>query len=84
MASFAQLDENNVVLNVIKISNEDVIDENGIEREELGVQKCKEILGEDTKWVQTWFGTNPKRVRPATVGGSYLPGVDVFVAKKTI
>jgi len=82
MASFAQLDENNKVLNVIKVSNEDVIDENGIEREELGIQKCKELVGEGTKWVQTWFGPNPKRVRPARVGGLYLPGVDAFVDKK--
>lgn len=80
MASFAQLDENNTVINVIKIENNDeIIDQNGNESEELGIQKCKTLFGENTNWIQTWFGNPPeKRYRPAIVGGLYLPEHDVF------
>lgn len=83
MASFAQLDENNNILSIIKISNDEISDENGNEIEELGIKKCKELFGEDSNWVQTWFG-NPvsKRYRTAAVGGLYIPEHDVFVWPK--
>ena len=53
MAHFAQLDENNIVLQVNVISNGDILDENGNESEEMGIQLCKDLVGQDTKWVQT-------------------------------
>lgn len=83
MASFAQLDENNTVLGVFKISNDEILDENGNESEELGIQKCKELFGEDLNFVQTWYGNPPeKRYRLAAVGGLYLPEHDVFALSK--
>ena len=53
MAHFAQLDENNVVINVIVIHNNDILDENGNESEEVGIKFLKSIFGEATRWVQT-------------------------------
>jgi hypothetical protein len=80
MASFAELDENNIVINVIKISNDEILDENGNESEELGIQKCKQLFGEDKKWVQTWFSSPPpKRHRTAIIGGFYNEKNDVFM-----
>jgi len=37
MAHFAQLDENNVVTQVIVVSNNELLDASGVEREEMGI-----------------------------------------------
>ena len=44
MAHFAQLDENNVVTNVIVVSNDDTSDNNGVESENIGVAFCQSLL----------------------------------------
>lgn len=44
MAHFAQIDENNVVTQVIVVSNDDCSDVNGNEVEEIGVAFCKKLL----------------------------------------
>jgi hypothetical protein len=82
MANFAQLDEDNKVINVIVISNDEILDENGDESEELGIAKCKEILGQDTNWVQTSYNNNV-RGRYAQIGGYYLPKEGVFTPRKS-
>jgi hypothetical protein len=61
MAHFAELDSNNMVLRVIVISNEDILDEQGREREALGIQFCKNLYGQDTEWVQTSYNRNFRR-----------------------
>lgn len=78
MAHFAQLDENNVVLQVIVINNDVIVDENGIEREQLGIDFCKSLYGEDTKWIQTSY--NGKiRFRYASIGYTYNDILNAFV-----
>ena len=83
MASFAELDENNKVINVIKISNQEVLDENGNESEEVGIQRCKELFG-DKKFIQTFFGDTetPRRGNPAKVRGYYIESLDAFTTRK--
>jgi len=83
MASFAQLDDNNVVINVIKIPNDgDILDENGNESEALGIAKCKLLFGgNDSNWKQTFFGDNPRRYRLASIGCLYDPQHDIFTQK---
>lgn len=78
MAHFAQLDENNVVTQVIVVSNEDTSDSNGVEVEEIGVAFCKKLLGADTNWKQTSYNNNT-RVRYAGIGYSYDEELDAFV-----
>lgn len=78
MAHFAQLDENNVVLQVIVISNDDVLDENGNESEEIGIQFCKNLLGQDTKWTQTSYNSNFKH-KYAGIGDYYDEVHQVFI-----
>ena len=80
MASFAQLDENNKVLNIIKI--DDSLDGEGNESEALGIVKCQTIFGSGTTWKQTWFGENPQRFRVAEVGGYYNETHNVFTSPK--
>lgn len=77
MAHFAQLDENNIVLNVIVVANEDILDENGNESEQLGVLFCKKLCGEDTRWVQTSYSGNI-RFRFAGIGTVYSEQYDAF------
>jgi len=50
MASFAQLDENNVVINTIAVADSDTTNEQGVEDEATGIQFCKNLLGQDTIW----------------------------------
>jgi hypothetical protein len=78
MAHFAQLDENNVVTQVIVVSN-DVVTENGVESEVLGVQFCENVFG--GRWKQTSYnGTIRKNY--AGVGYVYRADIDAFVAPK--
>ena len=78
MAHFAQLDKNNTVINIIVVNNEDIIDENGNESEELGIQLCKSLFEEDTYWAQTSYNHN-FRGNYAVIGGSYLKDKDIFI-----
>ena len=58
MAHFAQLDSNNVVTQVIVVSNDDTSDSNGVETESIGVAFCQKLLGADTNWKQTSYNGN--------------------------
>ena len=79
MAHFAKLDENNIVTQVIVVSNEDTSDVNGVEAEEIGIVFCKKIFGNDTNWKQTSYNGN-MRVRYAGIGYSYNAELDAFIA----
>ena len=81
MAHFAELDENNVVKQVIVVSNNDTHDVNGIENEELGVAFCKRLFGLNTNWKQTSYNGNI-RVRYAGIGYTYNPTLDAFIPPK--
>ena len=81
MAHFAQLNENNEVINVIVVGNDDCLDENGQESEQKGIEFCKSILGPNTKWVQTSYNNNI-RVRYAGIGMTYDKTLDAFIPPK--
>lgn len=81
MAHFAQLDENNVVINVIRIADEDCLDENGNESEAVGITFCKNVFGEDTRWVQTSYNKNFRKIY-AGIGHTYDPSKDAFIPEK--
>lgn len=78
MAHFAQLNEQNEVLRVIVVGNAECSDENGNEVEQLGIDYCKSILGQHTRWVQTSYNNN-FRGTYAGIGYSYDEENDVFV-----
>ena len=77
MAHFAELDTNNIVLRVVVISNDDLLDENGIEQEALGIAVCKQIFGGDTKWKQTSYNS-AFRKHYAGIGFKYDEDADIF------
>ena len=58
MAHFAQLDDNNIVTNVIVVSNDDTKDVNGVETESIGVAFCQKIVGAETNWKQTSYNAS--------------------------
>ena len=78
MAHFAQLDENNIVTQVIVVNNSEILDENGHESEEIGINFCKMVLGEDTRWVQTSY-SGKFRKNYAGIGYTYDEELDAFI-----
>ena len=81
MANFAQLNEENIVENVIVIPNEDILDENGLESEEIGIAICKELVPGSKKWKQTSYNNNI-RFRYAGIGSVYNEEIDAFITPK--
>jgi hypothetical protein len=89
MAHFAQLDSNNVVTQVIVVSNDDTSDSNGTETESIGVAFCQKLLGADTNWKQTSYNGN-MRGNYAGIGYTYMENVatlgvgstDIFIAQQ--
>ena len=78
MAHFAKLDENNKVIEVIVVSNQDILDENGNESEEIGIEFCRMIQGSNTNWRQTSYN-NTFRCRYAGIGMYYDEINDEFI-----
>jgi len=79
MAHFAQLDENNIVIQVIVVHNNDLIDENGQESETKGIDFCHNLLGGN--WIQTSYnGTIRKNY--AGIGYTYDASRDAFIEPK--
>ena len=78
MAHFAQLDQNNVVLQVIVVDDKDTHTQLGIESEEVGVAFCKQLFGQDTKWLQTSY-SGSIRGAFAGVGSVYDSRTDAFL-----
>ena len=89
MAHFAQLDSNNVVTQVIVVSNDDTSDSNGTESESIGVAFCQKLLGAETNWKQTSYNAN-MRGNYAGIGMTYMSNVatlgvgstDIFITQQ--
>ena len=76
MAHFAELDANNIVQRVIVISNDDIVDGDGVEQESLGIAVCQAVAGGGT-WVQTSYNNNFRK-QYAGVGDEFLPDANLF------
>ena len=81
MAHFAQLDDNNVVIGMAGIHNNELLNQDGNEIEQKGIDFCKSLFGQDTKWVQTSYNANFRK-NYACVGGTYSKELDAFIAPK--
>ena len=78
MAHFAQL-ENNIVINVIVVANETIIDENGKESEQKGIDFCTNLLG--GTWKQTSYNGRIRK-NYAGIGYVYDKSRDAFISPK--
>ncbi len=84
MAHFAQI-KNNIVTQVIVIDNNDILDEQGNESEDIGIQFCINLLS--GAWKQTSYNTNsgehpqgnPFRKNYAGIGMTYDSTRDAFI-----
>jgi hypothetical protein len=64
MAHFARLDSNNKVLNVLVISNKDILDENGLENEQKGIAFCHKLYDKESpncNYKQTSYNTKGRK-----------------------
>jgi len=85
MAHYAQLDENNKVIQVIVVGDSDTCDANGVEMESIGVAFCQRLFG--GTWKKTSYNTmagehnnggTPFRGNYAGLGYTYDATNDVF------
>lgn len=81
MAHFAQLNDNNIVINVIVIDNNELLDDNGQESETKGIAFCQLLYGRNTVWKQTSYNNNLRK-NYAGLGYQYDEALDAFIAPK--
>ena len=81
MAHFAKLDENNIVIDIIKVNNEDILDSNDQESEQIGIQFLHNLFGADIRWVQTSYHGHFRK-RYAGIGYYYNQSLDAFISPK--
>ncbi len=79
MANFAELDDNNIVLRVIRVHDNECLDENGQEVEALGIAFCQNLFGGN--WIQTSVNGRIRK-RLAGIGFTYHPDKDIFISEK--
>jgi hypothetical protein len=78
MAHFARMDSNNVVMDVIVLTNMVVNNLPFPDSEPPGVYFCQSLYGSDTTWLQTSYNGN-FRVNYAGIGYSYDADLDAFI-----
>lgn len=78
MAHFAQLDDNNIVTQVLVVDNSEILDDNDVEQESLGVTFLQGLLGSDTNWKQTSYNGNIRK-NYAGIGYTYDSSRDAFI-----
>jgi hypothetical protein len=76
MATFAELD-NNIVVRIIAVNDVELLDENNIEQESIGINFCQNLLG-GGPWVQTFM--DGRRKQFGDVGYTYDCENDVFIS----
>ena len=82
MAHFAKLDDNNIVEQVIVVSNDEIKDANGEETESIGVAFCHKLFGNDTNWKQTSYNNN-FRGNYGGIGMTYMTNVQTLGVAST-
>ena len=90
MAHFAKLNENNVVIDMLVVRNEDILDGNGNEVEQKGIDLLTALTGH-SHWkqysVNTQYGVHiqgrtPIRKNGAALGSTYDATKDAFIPIK--
>ena len=79
MAHYAELDSNNVVKQVIVVSNADTSTAQGEEKESIGIAFCERLLG--GTWVKTSYNAKIRK-NYAGIGFTYDKDRDAFIPPK--
>lgn len=81
MAHFAKLDENNVVLEVHVVHNNELLDENGVEQEQKGIDFLINWSNGYLAWKQTSYNGSFRK-NYAGIGYSYDVQRDAFIPQQ--
>jgi len=81
MAYFAKLGTENIVETVISVNNSVIIDNNGIEQEQLGVDFINKLYNTRDVWKQTSYNGNIRK-NYAGIGFQYDQTRDAFISPK--
>lgn len=83
MAHYARINSENIVTFVTPVDNNFIIDENGIENDELAIKHLHETIPDslNDRWIKTSYNNN-FRVRYAGVGYTYNEKIDAFIPPK--
>jgi hypothetical protein len=79
MAHFAQLNDQNIVLQVIVIHNNDCLDDMGDESEAKGIEFCNSLI--PGNWIQTSYNARIRK-NYAGIDFTYDQQRDAFIAPK--
>jgi hypothetical protein len=81
MAHFAKLNLDNIVTDVVVVSNEDLQNLKFPESEPVGIAFLTNLYGEEYIWKQTSYNAN-FRANYAGIGAAYDPQKDAFIPVK--
>jgi hypothetical protein len=81
MAHFAELNSDNIVQRVVLVSNDVINNVSTTENEQIGIDFCKSLFGENTIWVQTSY-SGKFRGRYGVQGMRYDKDRDVFLEQQ--
>jgi len=90
MATFAKIGLNNKVIEVLSVHNNELLDSNGVEQENIGIDFLTKLTGWPI-WKQTSYNTiggvhklggTPLRKNFAGIGHTYDEGRDAFIPPK--
>ena len=81
MAHFAQI-KDGIIEMIIVVNNEILIDDDGIEKESIGIDFCKTLFGQETNWVQTSYNGNFRGIYAGSAS-HYDEEQDLFVKIET-
>ena len=81
MAHFAKIDENNIVTTVNVVDNINLLNEDGVEEEAVGIAYLNNMFNDGSTWVQTSY-SGSKRKHYAATGYTYNEALDAFISPK--
>tara|TARA_R110002012_G_scaffold290258_1_gene483830 strand:+ start:886 stop:1248 length:363 start_codon:yes stop_codon:yes gene_type:complete len=80
MATFAKIGLNNKVIEVLSVHNNELLDSNGVEQENIGIDFLTKLTGW-ALWKQTSYNNNIRK-NHAGIGYTYDEDRDAFISPK--
>jgi hypothetical protein len=82
MAHFAQVTQDGEIIQIVVVSNEDILDPDGNESEAIGIALCESQVGPGP-WIQTSYsGSFRRHYAGVTSGVMYDKELDAFILPK--
>ena len=81
MAHFARINSDNIVERVHVVDNKDLLNEQGVEKETVGIAHLTKVHGAGHTWIQTSYNGNFRK-NYAGKGFTYDAAKDAFISPK--